>query len=123
MAVGSTCTIVYNLFLERKIEIPRHIAGAMLSGILSDTLILKSPTATRKDQEAVYHLAEIAGVNYEVYGMDMLKAGTSLEGMSKEDVLYNDFKLYNVNEKTFAIGQFFTMNFDTIQNEIDEYRA
>ena len=83
MAVGSTCTIVYNLFLERKVEIPRHIAGAMLSGILSDTLILKSPTATRKDQEAVYHLAEIAGVNYEVYGMDMLKAGTSLEGMSK----------------------------------------
>lgn len=121
MAVGSTCTIVYNLFLERKVEIPRHIAGAMLSGILSDTLILKSPTATRKDQEAVFHLAEIAGVNYEVYGMDMLKAGTSLEGMSKEDVLYNDFKLYNVSEKTFAIGQFFTMNFESIEKELDQY--
>ena len=53
--------------------------------------------------------------------MDMLKAGTSLEGMSKEDVLYNDFKLYTVGEKTFAIGQFFTMNFDEIKSEMDEY--
>lgn len=121
MAVGSTCTIVYNLFLERKVEIPRHIAGALLSGILSDTLILKSPTATKKDKEAVEVLSKIAGVNYKTYGMDMLRAGTSLDGMSKEDVLYNDFKLYNVGEKTFGVGQFFTMNFETIEKEIDKY--
>lgn len=123
MAVGSTCTIVYTLYKERNVNLPKEVAGALLSGILSDTLILKSPTATPRDVEAVEELARIAGVDYQVYGMDMLKAGTSLEGMSKEDVLYNDFKLYTINEKTFAIGQFFTMNFDEMKKELDEYVA
>ena len=123
MAVGSTCTIVYTLYQERGVEIPREVAGALLSGILSDTLILKSPTATPKDKEAVLALSKIAGVDYHTYGMDMLKAGTSLEGMSKEDVLYNDFKLYTVNEKTFAIGQFFTMNFEEMKKELTDYVA
>lgn len=121
MAVGSTCTIVYNLYKERNIEIPRNIAGALISGILSDTLILKSPTATDRDREAVNSLSNIININYEEYGMNLLKAGTSLEGMSREDVLYNDYKLYSVNDKNFAIGQFFTMNFDSISREIDEY--
>lgn len=121
MAVGSTCTIVYTLFKEREVEIPKHIAGALLSGILSDTLILKSPTATIKDIAAVQELADLAEVNYIDYGMSMLKAGTSLEGMTKEDVLYNDFKLYTVEDNTFAIGQFFTMNFEEMEKEIDEY--
>lgn len=123
MAVGSTCTIVYTLYKERNVNLPKEVAGALLSGILSDTLVLKSPTATPRDVEAVEELARIAGVDYQVYGMDMLKAGTSLEGMSKEDVLYNDFKLYTINEKTFAIGQFFTMNFDEMKKELDEYVA
>ena len=123
MAVGSTCTIVYTLYRERGVEIPKEIAGALLSGILSDTLILKSPTATPRDVEAVEALSYLAGVDYQTYGMDMLKAGTSLEGMSKEDVLYNDFKLYTVNEKTFAIGQFFTMNFEEMKKELDSYVA
>lgn len=121
MAVGSTCTIVYSLFKEKNIEMPREIAGALLSGILSDTLILKSPTATPMDVEAVNYLSKIAGVDYQKYGMDLLKAGTSLEGMSKEDVLYNDFKIYTVNDKKFAIGQFFTMNFDEIEKDMNEY--
>ena len=121
MSVGSTCTIVASMFRERKIEIPRFIAGALLSGILSDTLILKSPTTTPRDQAMVLELAEIAGVSYEQYGLELLKSGTSLEGMSKEDVLYNDFKLFTVNDKSFGIGQFFTMNFDEIEKEIDEY--
>ena len=121
MAVGSTCTIVYTMFMEREIKIPKNIAGALLSGVLSDTLILKSPTTTERDKEAVKDLARIAEVNYEEYGMEMLKAGTSLDGMSKEDVLYNDFKLYTVGEDTFGVGQFFTMNFDEIEKEMDEY--
>jgi manganese-dependent inorganic pyrophosphatase len=121
MAVGSTCTIVYTLYKERGVEIPKEIAGALLSGLLSDTLILKSPTATPRDREAVEELSRIAEVDYQEYGMNMLKAGTSLDGMTKEDVLYNDFKLYTVNEKTFAIGQFFTMNFDEMKKELEEY--
>ena len=121
MAVGSTCTIIYTLYKEREVKIPRHIAGALLSGILSDTLLLKSPTATTKDISAVQELALLAEVNYLDYGMSMLKAGTSLDGMSKADVLYNDFKLYTVNGRTFAVGQFFTMNFDEIEREIEDY--
>lgn len=121
MAVGSTCTIVYNLFLEREVEIPKEVAGMLLSGIVSDTLILKSPTATEKDREAVIALSKIAGVSYEEYGMELLKAGTSLDGMSVEDVIYNDFKVFNVNDKAFAIGQFFTMNFDDIKKDEETY--
>ena len=121
MAVGSTSTIVYNLFLERNIEIPKDIAGALISGILSDTLILKSPTTTDKDKEAVESLSSILDIDYNEYGLNMLKAGTSLDGMSYEDVLYNDYKLYSVNDKNFAIGQFFTMNFDEIEKNIGEF--
>lgn len=121
MAVGSTCTIVYLMYKERNITPPKEIAGALLSGILSDTLILKSPTATPKDVEAVEYLSKIADVDYKVYGMDLLKAGTSLEGMTKEDVLYNDFKIYTVDDKKFAIGQFFTMNFEEIEKDMTEY--
>ena len=53
--------------------------------------------------------------------MDLLKAGTSLDGMSHEDVLYNDFKLYTVEDSTFGVGQFFTMNFDDIKKDMDGY--
>ncbi len=121
MAVGSTNTILYYLYQEKNVTIPKEIAGMMLSGILSDTLVLNSPTATNRDKVAVEALSTIAGVDYEKYGMDLLKAGTSLKGMTKEDVVHNDFKVYTVNNKTFAVGQFFTMNFSDIEKELDEY--
>ena len=121
MVVGSSSTIIYTLFRDYHVPIPREIAGVMLSGILSDTLILKSPTTTDIDKEAIEELSKIANVDYYEYGMNLLKSGTSLEGMSKEDVLYNDYKLFTVNDKTFSIGQFFTMNFADIEKELDEY--
>lgn len=121
MSVGSSCTIVYTLFKEKGVKIPKNIAGALLSGVLSDTLILKSPTATAMDEVAIKELAEIAKVDYKKYGMDMLKAGTSVEGMTKEQVLYNDFKYFTVGEHKFGIGQFFTMNFDEMKKDIDDY--
>ena len=123
MAVGSTCTIVNLLFEERKVEIPKSIAGVLLSGILSDTLILKSPTATRYDKDAVEKLSSIAEVDYQDYGMKLLKAGTSLEGMEASDVLFNDYKSYTINDKSFSIGQFFTMNFQDIEKDMDKYIA
>ena len=121
MAVGSTSTIVYTFFKETRIDIPKKIAGALLSGILSDTLILKSPTTTPKDIDAVEELTKIAEVDYHEYGMNLFKSGTSLEGMSKEDVLYQDYKLFTINDKNFSIGQYYTMNFDAIEKELDEY--
>ncbi len=121
MVVGSTSTIIYTLFKETKTEIPKEIAGLMLSGILSDTLILKSPTATPKDEKAVEELSKIAEVDYMQYGLDLMQSGSSLEGLSKEDVLYNDYKIFTVNDKTFSVGQFFTMNFEEIKKDMNDY--
>ena len=121
MAVGSSNTIIYNLFKENKVIIPSNIAGAMLSGILSDTLILKSPTTTRLDIEAANELASIAAVDYQEYGIAMFKAGSSLEGIDKEDIIYQDFKNFNYNNDKIGVGQVFTTDVDYILNNQDEY--
>ena len=82
--VGCTNTILYSLFHEYNIEIPKNIAGLMLSGIVSDTLLLKSPTTTELDIKALEDLSKIAEIDWKTYGLEMLKAGTSLKGKSKE---------------------------------------
>ena len=121
MPVGSTCTIIYYLFLENNIEIPSHIAGIMLSGILSDTLIFQSPTTTLKDQEAGYALAKIAGLDLNAYGYEMLKSGSSIKGMELEDVIYQDFKSYKIGSATLGISQIITMDFDSIKKQLNDY--
>lgn len=121
MHVGCTNTIIYQLYKENKVDIPKHIAGLMLSGIVSDTMLFSSPTTTDMDKEVALSLAKIADVNIDEYGMEMLKAGTSIKGKTKEEILYNDFKEFNVNNKKLGIGQFFTMNFEEIEKDMDEY--
>lgn len=122
MAVGSSNTIIYNLYKEQDVEIPKEIAGLMLSGIISDTLILKSPTTTEKDVEAVNALSKIAGVDYEKYGMEMFKAGTSLEGKTKKEVINTDIKTFSYGDETkYAVSQIFTLDIDSINKDIDEY--
>ena len=121
MIVGSTNTIVYELYKEAGIEIPKNIASIMLSGILSDTLILKSPTATKKDKEVVESLAKIAELDYKKYGMEMLKAGSSLDGLTVEDIVFYDYKEFQVNELYYGIGQILTQDYDEILKHKDEY--
>ena len=121
MPVGCTCTIIYNLFKENNVEIPYEIAGLLLSAILSDTLIFKSPTTTELDKEAALALAEIAKVDYEKYGMEMFKAGTSLEGFSIEEIVNMDFKEFDMSGKRVGIGQVMTLDIDSILNKKDEY--
>ncbi len=123
MAVGSTNTIIYFMYEEANIEIPKNIAGLMLSGILSDTLCLQSPTTTNIDEKVVEELSKIAGVDPEKYAFDMFKAGTSLEGLTKEEVIKSDFKSFPApsGEFKFAIGQVFTLDVDRIFEELDEY--
>ena len=121
MPVGSTNTILYILYRENNIEIPSNIAGLMLSGILSDTLILNSPTTTELDKEAVLKLSEIAGVDYKEYGLYMLRAGASLKGKTHEEVLYTDYKNYPVGDKKIGLGQLSTTNPAEILDVIDEY--
>lgn len=121
MPVGSTNTIIYILYKENNIEIPKTIAGLMLSGILSDTLILTSPTTTMLDKDAVETLAKIAEVDYHEYGLDMLRAGSSLKGKTKEEVLYTDYKNYPVGDERIGLGQLSTTNPDEILAEKEEY--
>lgn len=121
MTVGSTNTIVYFMYKENNVEIPKEIAGIMLSGLLSDTLCLQSPTTTEIDKKVAEDLALIAGVDYEKYALDMFKAGTSLEGLTKEEVIKSDFKSFPIGDEKIAIGQVFTLDVDRIFDELDTY--
>ncbi len=121
MILGSSNSIIYTLYKEAGVDIPKEIAGTMLSGILSDTLILKSPTTTDQDREIVKELEKIAGVNYEEYGMQMLKAGSSLEGLSIDEVVFYDYKEFETNEMGFGIGQIITLDYEEILNKKEEY--
>lgn len=121
MPVGSTCTIVYNMYRESRIDIPYDMAGLMLSGIISDTLLFKSPTTTARDREAAYELNKIVSLNLESYSMDMFKAGTSLEGYSIEDVFYRDFKDFHMELGRVGIGQVYTLDIDSIFSRKDEF--
>ncbi len=121
MPVGSTCTILYQLFEESHVRIPKDIAGIMMSAILSDTLILKSPTTTEMDKKVVEELAKICEENYETYGYKMLKAGSSIEGMEIEDVIYQDFKSYKAGSENLGISQVITMDFENMKEHLSEY--
>ena len=121
MPVGSSNTIIYLMYKENNIEIPSNIAGLMLSGIISDTLLFKSPTTTELDKEAANKLSAFANVNIEEYGMGMLKAGASLKGKSKEDILFTDFKNFTIDDKKVGIGQITTFDISEIENSKDEY--
>lgn len=121
MPVGSTNTILYLMYHENNVEIPKQIAGLMVSGILSDTLLLKSPTTTELDKKAVKELSKIANIQYEEYGMQMFKAGSSIKGKTKEEVLYTDFKNFDIDGKKVGIGQIFTLDVEEFQKQKEEY--
>ena len=123
MPVGCTCTIIYNLFVEKKVVIPKAIAGIMLSAILSDTLIFKSPTTTEEDIFAASKLAKLAHVNIDEYGYQMFKAASSIKGVSVSDLINQDFKTYNVGNNILGISQIMTMDFNDIEKNMDEYIA
>lgn len=117
---GSSNTIIYFMFKDNNVKIPQDIAGLMLSGILSDTLILTSPTTTKKDKEAVTELTKLAKVDYEKYGMDMLKASTSIKGKTIDDILTTDFKIYPAGNTKYCLSQFFTVGVEEMMERKEE---
>ena len=121
MSVGSTNTIIYKMFIDSGIDIPREIAGIMVSGILSDTLILTSPTTTDLDREAVDYLSLVARIDYKKFGMEMFKKGTSLQGKTIEEIVNTDLKVFNTEEYSFAVSQILTLDYETILNDMDSY--
>lgn len=121
MTVGSTNTIVYLMYKETNIRMPKNIAGIMMAGIISDTVCLTSPTTTEKDKEVLEELAKIAGVDIKEFSQAMFKAGTKLDGKSKEEILTEDMKVFPINDKKVAISQILTLNADEILENKHEY--
>ncbi len=108
--VGCTATILLELFKANNIEIEPKIAGLMLSAIISDTLLLKSPTTTDKDKKAVEELAKIANVDISKYGLDMLKAGTDLDKYTEDELIRLDAKCIEKEEIKYVIAQVNTVS-------------
>lgn len=121
MSVGSVNTIIYTLYKENNIEIPSDIAGLMLSGIISDTLLLASPTTTELDKQVAKDLANIAEVDLYKYGKELLKSGVSNDGLTINEIVYKDFKSYVTGEVKFGIGQVFTTDFKEYSDRLNEY--
>ena len=121
MPLGCTETILYLMFKENGVNIPKNIAGLMMSGIISDTLLLSSPTTTDIDRKALKDLSKIAGVDYEKYGMEMFKAGSSMEGKSISEIIHGDFKNFTVDNQKVGIGQVSTMSTDEIMSKQVEF--
>lgn len=113
--LGCTGTIIYQMFNERGVEIPRPIAGLMLAAILSDTLMFRSPTCTQIDIDAGHKLAEIAQVDYEEFATEMFRAGSNLAGKTAEEIFYQDFKKFIAGDVSFGVGQISSMAADELQ--------
>lgn len=121
--VGCTATIIYDICLMNNIEISKKMAGLLLSAIISDTLLLKSPTCTVKDIEIANKLEKIAGVNKNTYGLEMLKAGTKLDGYTEEELLNLDSKKFEKDNVKYMIAQVNTVSIEDVlkkQDKIEE---
>lgn len=121
--VGCTSTIIYGLYQKYNVEIEKKIAGLMLSAIISDTLLLKSPTCTELDIEVANKLAEIAEVNMAEYGLEMLKAGTDLSSYTEKELLNLDAKKTEKDGVKYMIAQVNTVSIEDVlkrQEKLEE---
>ncbi|WP_208590907.1 manganese-dependent inorganic pyrophosphatase [Gracilibacillus suaedae] len=112
--VGCTATILNKLYKEHGVAIKKETAGLMLSAIISDSLLFKSPTCTDQDVEAAKELAEIAGVDAEKYGLEMLKAGADLSDKSAEELISMDAKEFDMNGNKVEIAQVNTVEVNDV---------
>ncbi len=103
--VGCTATILNKLYKENNVEIPKEIAGLMLSAIISDSLLFKSPTCTEEDVQVAGELAGIAGVDAESYGLEMLKAGANVSDKTAVQLVSLDSKEFSMNGSKVQIAQ------------------
>ncbi|MFB1049439.1 manganese-dependent inorganic pyrophosphatase [Paraliobacillus sp. JSM ZJ581] len=108
--VGCTATILNKLFKEHQVTVPKEIAGLMLSAIISDSLLFKSPTCTEEDIQAAKELAAIAEVDAQVYGLDMLKAGADLSDKTIKELISLDAKEFNMAGHVVEVAQVNTVD-------------
>lgn len=120
--IGSTSSIVAAIYKSEGFEIKKEIAGILLSGVLSDTVILRSPTTTNKDREILKWLEEKSGMDHKELGNDIFSAGSSMKARGAKAVVRDDFKVYTVKGKDFGIGQVETIGFDEFHTEKEKIK-
>lgn len=103
--LGCTSTIIYQMFGERGVEVPKDIAGLLMAAILSDTLMFRSPTCTQQDISAAEELAKIADVDMEAFAKSMFQAGSDFKNKTTEEIFYQDFKIFHTGEYDFGVSQ------------------
>ena len=108
--VGCTATIINQMYEENEIEVPREIAGLLCGAIISDTLLFRSPTCTPLDERTAKKLAKISDIDLEQRAQEMFNAGSNLKGKSAEDICFQDFKQFTVNDTIFGVGQITSMS-------------
>ncbi len=121
--VGCTSTIVLKMFKENAVPVDPRIAGLMLSAIISDTLLLKSPTCTAEDIAAARELAAVAGVDLDTYGLEMLRAGASVAGKSVAQLIAQDAKEFSMGGATVVIAQINVVDVDEVLSRHGEVEA
>ena len=108
--VGCTATIVCQMYEESGVKITPTIAGLLCAAIISDTLLFRSPTCTKIDEKAAKKLSKIAGIDMEQMAGEMFKAGSNLQGKTADEICFQDFKQFTVNDTVFGVGQINSMN-------------
>lgn len=117
--VGSASSIVYRLFKENNVDVPKDIAGMLLSGLISDTLLLKSPTTHASDRRVAPEMAELAGVDLQEYGMALLKAGTNLSSKTDVELIDIDAKTFELNGNAVRVAQVNTVDISEVLDRQD----
>lgn len=117
---GCTCTILYNEFKSANIEIEKNEAILMASAIISDTLLLKSPTTTSHDIEALKELEKISGIDINSYGLEMLKAGTNLSDYTAEQLINLDAKNVDIAGNSVTVAQINTVDIEEVMKNKDD---
>ena len=113
--VGCTATILYEMFVEKGIEIAPSIAGLLCAAVISDTLMFRSPTCTLKDKMAAGALALLADIDIEAFATEMFEAGSDLGNKSEEEIFYQDYKKFTFGNTSFGVGQISSMSADELQ--------
>lgn len=112
--LGCTSTIIYQMYCEAGVEIEKKIAGLLLSAILSDTLMFRSPTCTAVDEAAAKTLAGIAGVDIEEHANNMFRAGCDFDSRTEEEIFYQDFKIFHAEDQNFGVAQISSVSRDDL---------
>lgn len=120
--VGSTATIISEMYLESGIRPSKKIAGILCAAIISDTLLFRSPTTTETDKRILDRMSKIADLNPEEFADKMFRAATSLKGKSATDLVEGDVKTFNIGGEDFRVGQVMTMNPEELIPIMDELK-